>query len=97
MGSRRDLRRMPRTLITNNVVLVRIYVYSIRIDVDAILTLENTSEGVTSVINVQVSVECRGVIENTSMVRADATSAEQMMVLLSATSSLCDCVSIAPI
>jgi hypothetical protein len=28
--------------------------------------LENTSEGVASVINVQVSVECRGVIENAS-------------------------------
>ena len=89
------------TLVTNNVVLVTRcsvsggQVCRIRIDVDTILTLENTSEGVTGVINVQVSVECRGVVENTShgQCRRNVSRAHDD-VALSATSSLCDCVSI---
>ena len=61
------------TLVTDNIVLVAwgsvcgSEVSRIRIDVYTILTLQNTSEGVASVINVQVSVECRGVIENTCL------------------------------
>ena len=60
------------SLITDNVILVTVCCVSrgevggIRIDVYTILTLENTSEGVTSVINVQVSVECRGCLLYTS-------------------------------
>ena len=71
-----------RTLITSNEVLRSSTVSRIRIDVDAILTLQNTSEGVTGVINVQVSVQSRSVVQNTSsMVRAEATSAEQRIML----------------
>ena len=54
------------TLVTSNVVLISGTVSTIWIDVNAILTSKNTSEGVTGVINVQVSVEGRGVIKYTS-------------------------------
>ena len=70
-----------RTFVTNNVVLVSINVSRIRINIDLILTLENTSEGVASVVNVKVSVECGSVIKYTAIVRAEATSAEQMITL----------------
>ena len=56
---------MGSTLITNDIVLVTwssvcgSEVRGIRIDVYTILTLQNTSEGVTSVVNVKVGVQCR--------------------------------------
>ena len=80
-----------RTLITSNEVLRSSTVSRIRIDVDAILTLQNTSEGVTGVINVQVSVQSRSVVQNTShgQSRGNICRAEDH-VALSATSSLGD-------
>ena len=70
-------------------------VCSIWVDVDSVLALEDTCEGVASVINVQVCVECRGVIENTShgQCRSNVCRAHDD-VALSSTSSLCDCVCI---
>ena len=77
-----------RTLVTTDVILVAVCsvvsveVCRVWVNVDAILALENTSEGVTGVINGEVCVERRGVIKHTSlMVSAEATSAEHMMML----------------
>ncbi len=85
-------------LVTDNVVLLSSNVCSIRIDVDSVLTKQNTSEGVTSVINVQVSVECRGVVEYAShgQCRCNVGGTHEY-IALSSTSSLCDCVSIGSI
>ena len=67
----------------------------IRIDIDLILTSKNTCEGVTSVINVQVCIECRGVIKYTSHGQCGSNvCGTQNHVALSSTSSLCDCVRI---
>jgi hypothetical protein len=67
MGSRRyQHRNGTGTLITYNVILISSNVSSIWVNVYTILTLENTSEGVTGVINIEVSVEGRGIIKNTS-------------------------------
>ena len=85
------------TLITDNVILITgssvtgSQVSSIRIDVYTILTLQNTSEGVTGVINVQVSVQSRGVVKYTSHgeSRSNVSGAKDR-VALSSTSSLCN-------
>ena len=50
------------TLVTYDVVLVSSNVSSIRVNVDSILAIDGASKGVAGVINVEVSVECRGVI-----------------------------------
>ena len=104
MGSEQTCVIRRSTLITDDVVLVRTLcqttvvssqVGSIRIDVDTILTLQDTSEGVTRVINVQVSVECRGVVEYTSHGQCRSNVCRtQDDVTLSATSSLCNAVCI---
>ena len=97
MGSRRDLRHKGK----NPYILQRstgnqCCVCRIRIDVDAILTCENTSKGVASVINVEVAVQSRGVVEYAchGQCGGNVCRAEDH-VALSSTSSLCDCVSIA--
>ena len=53
-------------LVTDNIVLVSSTVGREGIDVDSVLTVDSTSEGITSVVNLQVGVQSRGVIEYTS-------------------------------
>ena len=54
------------TLVASNIVVSVADVSRIRIDVDLQLAIDCTSEQVAGIINVQVSVESRGVIQNTS-------------------------------
>ena len=68
MGNRTDLRHKVKNPY-NRKRSIGVYTISncvcrIWVNVDAILTSKNTSEGVTGVVNVQVSVECRGIIQN---------------------------------
>ena len=52
-------------LVTDNIVLVSSTVGREGIDIDSVLTVDSTSEGVTSVVNLEVGVQGRGVIEYT--------------------------------
>ena len=81
MGNRTDLRRKVKNPLTNNVVLILAVISSIWVNVYSVTTVENTCEGVTSIVNVEVCVECRGVVKKTCVVSADATSAEQRIML----------------
>ena len=90
MGNRTDQRRKVkypynRRRSTGCRKQLRCYhlpVCSIWVDVDSVLTVQSTSEGVAGIIDSQVSVECWGVIQNAEiMVSAEATSAEQRMML----------------
>jgi hypothetical protein len=98
MGNRTDLRHKVKNPYNQqrSTEPTSSSVCRIRIDVDTILTSKNTSEGVTSVINVQVSVESRGVIEYTSHGQSGSNVCRaENHVALPSTSSLCDCVCIA--
>ena len=53
-------------LVTDNIVLVSSTVGREGIDIDSVLTVDSTSEGVTSVVNLKVGVQSRGVVEYTS-------------------------------
>ena len=67
----------------------------IRVDVDLQLAVDGTSKQVTGVVNVQVSVEGRGVIKYTSHRQSGGNvCGADDHVALSSTSELCDCVTI---
>ena len=69
----------------------------IRIDVDAIATVQDTSEGVTSLINLEtvVAFESRSIVELTSSSKCRCNvSRAHDNVALPSTSLSCDCVSI---
>ena len=58
-GSRRDQRHRAGALVTDNIVLVSSTVGREGIDIDSVLTVDSTSEGVTSVVNLKVGVQSR--------------------------------------
>ena len=84
------------TLVTSNVVLGVGYVSRVRIDVDLQFAVDGTSEQVAGVVNVQVSVQSRGVVQNTchGQGRSNVSRADDQ-VALSATSLLSDGVAVA--
>ena len=82
-------------LVTDNIVLVSSTVGREGIDVDSVLTVDSTSEGITSVVNLQVGVKGGGVIEYTSHGQSGSNiSRSQDDVTLPSTSSLGDAVCI---
>ena len=82
MGSRRDLRRKERCPCNRQRSTAEQQRLQHKDRCRLCTYKQNTSEGVTSVINVQVSVECRGVVKYAlAMDSADATSAEHMITL----------------
>ena len=82
-------------LVTDNIVLVSSTVGREGIDIDSVLTVDSTSEGITSVVNLEVGVQGRGVIEYTShgQSRGDISRSHDDVALPS-TSSLGDAVCI---